>query len=275
MKNTSQSDMLEIIFADRNKTYGAYRIRREYPEYLMRAFLVSLAIIITLGIIPRLLPGLVGQEKIVSYNGPTFVQPSAKVKEEPPKPKMKIAAPPPVVKATFRYVPPKIEPDEKTPGQEQQLAMIEAMKELRPPGTTNTTGITEPGPPEFPDRGVLSGLDPAPGRLENPDTIMSPIEIQKMPSFPGGDAEMMRFIRDNLQYPSYARESCIQGTVALSFVVGKDGYITDLKILKDIGGTCGKEATRVVNMMPRWTPGEANGHPVKVRYTLPIRFRLQ
>jgi protein TonB len=107
------------------------------------------------------------------------------------------------------------------------------------------------------------------------DTIFESYDVQKMPSFPGGDAEMMRFIRDNLQYSSIARESNIQGTVALSFVVGKDGGITAVKVLKDIGGLCGKEATRVVNMMPKWTPGEANGHPVKVRFTLPIRFRLQ
>ncbi|MCB0533188.1 MAG: energy transducer TonB [Lewinellaceae bacterium] len=72
-----------------------------------------------------------------------------------------------------------------------------------------------------------------------------------------------------------ARENNIQGVVALTFVVDKDGRVREVNVLKDIGGSCGKEALRVVETMPRWLPGEANGHPVKVRFTLPVRFRLE
>jgi TonB family protein len=99
-------------------------------------------------------------------------------------------------------------------------------------------------------------------------------DITKPPAYPGGEQAMLRFLAENIKYPALARENNIQGTVALTFVVDKDGSITDVQIVKDIGGGCGKESVRVVKAMPKWTPGEANGKPVKVRYTLPLRFRL-
>ncbi|HNL39860.1 MAG TPA: energy transducer TonB, partial [Saprospiraceae bacterium] len=100
-------------------------------------------------------------------------------------------------------------------------------------------------------------------------------DIQKAPSFVGGEAELLKYLNQNIKYPPLARENNIQGVVALTFVVNKDGSVSDVKVVKDIGGGCGKEAVRVVENMPRWVPGEANGHPVKVRFTLPVRFRLE
>lgn len=105
--------------------------------------------------------------------------------------------------------------------------------------------------------------------------IYETIDIQKMPEFPGGESEMMRFLIENLKYPAVAKENNVQGVVVLSFVVAKDGALSESKILKDIGGGCGKEAMRVVQTMPKWIPGEAQGVPVKVRYTLPVRFKLE
>lgn len=99
-------------------------------------------------------------------------------------------------------------------------------------------------------------------------------DIQEQPSFPGGEGEMMKFLSKNINYPVLAKENAIQGAVVLTFVIGKDGSISEITIIKDIGGGCGKEAARVVKMMPNWNPGKANGNFVKVRYTLPIRFRL-
>lgn len=100
-------------------------------------------------------------------------------------------------------------------------------------------------------------------------------DIQKAPTFPGGEAEMLKFLSANIKYPALARENGIQGTVVLSFVVQADGAVGEVTILRDIGAGCGKEVLRVVSMMPRWTSGEANGKPVRVRYTLPVRFKLE
>lgn len=100
-------------------------------------------------------------------------------------------------------------------------------------------------------------------------------DIQKPPSFPGGEGELLKYLAENIKYPPLARENNIQGVVALTFVIAKDGSVRDVNIVKDIGGGCGKEAVRVVQTMPKWLPGEANGNPVKVRFTLPVRFKLE
>ena len=98
---------------------------------------------------------------------------------------------------------------------------------------------------------------------------------QEQPEFPGGDAARNKFLKDNLRYPADAREQYISGTVYLTFVVERDGSITDIRILRGIGGGCEEEAVRVVRMMPKWTPGKQNGNPVRVQFNLPIRFTLQ
>jgi periplasmic protein TonB len=99
-------------------------------------------------------------------------------------------------------------------------------------------------------------------------------DVEKPPTYPGGEAEIQKFIAANIQYPAIAKENNIQGTVALSFIVEKDGSITNIKILKDPGGGCGKEAMRLVGTMPKWTPGQYRGQVVRVKYVAPVRFRL-
>ncbi len=99
--------------------------------------------------------------------------------------------------------------------------------------------------------------------------------VEKMPQFPGGEAEMMKFIYKNIKYPPIARENNIEGLVVVTFVVGKDGSINDIKVLRDIGGGCGEESVRVVKKMPKWNPGKQRGKPVQVQFNLPVKFKLQ
>jgi protein TonB len=99
--------------------------------------------------------------------------------------------------------------------------------------------------------------------------------VQDMPSFPGGDGAMLSFLGKNIKYPTLAKESGIQGTVYVTFVVEKDGSVSNVKVLRGIGGGCDEEAIRVVKSMPKWTPGKQRGKPVKVQYNLPCRFVLQ
>jgi TonB family protein len=98
--------------------------------------------------------------------------------------------------------------------------------------------------------------------------------VEQMPVFPGGQEKMMDYLSDNLDYPESAKESGIQGTVYVSFVVRKDGRISDIKILKGIGGGCDEEAVRVVSKMPRWKPATQRGKKVDVLFNLPIVFKL-
>jgi protein TonB len=99
--------------------------------------------------------------------------------------------------------------------------------------------------------------------------------VENMPEFPGGEAAMYKFIGKNIEYPRMAKESGISGRVYVTFVVEKDGSVTDVKILRGIGGGCDEEAVRVIKAMPRWNPGKQRGKPVRVQYRMPIKFTLQ
>jgi protein TonB len=99
--------------------------------------------------------------------------------------------------------------------------------------------------------------------------------VESMPQFPGGDAARMKFLQENIKYPQMARESGIQGTVYVTFVVEPDGSVSDVRILRGIGGGCDEEAIRVIQKMPNWNAGMQRGKPVRVQFNMPIKFTLQ
>ena len=99
--------------------------------------------------------------------------------------------------------------------------------------------------------------------------------VESMPSFPGGMGELMKFLSQNINYPTLAKESGIQGRVFINFVVEPNGKISNVKVLRGIGGGCDEEAVRVVKSMPKWSPGKQRGKPVRVSYNLPVKFTLQ
>jgi protein TonB len=98
--------------------------------------------------------------------------------------------------------------------------------------------------------------------------------VEDQPSYPGGEEARIRYLQENLRYPQMAREAGIQGTVFVTFVVERDGSVTDVRVLRGIGGGCDEEAVRVVQNMPRWNPGRQRGQPVRVQFNMPIRFVL-
>ena len=99
--------------------------------------------------------------------------------------------------------------------------------------------------------------------------------VEQMPSFPGGEAELFKYLQQNIKYPPMAKESGISGTVHVTFVIDQQGNITDAKVIRGIGGGCDKEALRVVKNMPKWSAGKQRGKPVRVQYNLPVRFLLR
>lgn len=101
------------------------------------------------------------------------------------------------------------------------------------------------------------------------------VVVESMPSFPGGMSELMKFLHENISYPQLAKDAGVQGRVFVSFVVEKDGTVTDIQILRGIGGGCDEEAIKVVQSMPNWIPGRQRNVPVRVRFNLPIKFTLQ
>jgi TonB family protein len=168
-----------------------------------------------------------------------------------------------------------------------RLVAVAQNDDVKPPSwlAINQTGETfvfdprtEPTPPT-PERveAVEVILEEAPEPPKghappDPDEVLTMVE--QRPQFPGGDEALNTFLVNNLIYPPAAKSNGITGKVIVQCIIEKDGSISDAKILRDIGAGCGKEALRLVQLMPKWTPGKQNGRVVRVKYTLPVGFKL-
>lgn len=99
--------------------------------------------------------------------------------------------------------------------------------------------------------------------------------VEVMPQFPGGQTAMLKYIMENIKYPKQIMEEGIQGRVTVSFIVEKDGRVSNVRLLRSVQPLLDKEAVRVVKSMPKWSPGKQNGKPVRVRFNLPVMFKLK
>ncbi|MDR2816509.1 MAG: energy transducer TonB [Proteiniphilum sp.] len=118
---------------------------------------------------------------------------------------------------------------------------------------------------------------PPPPPKPKPEEVTEEIfvVVEEQPEFPGGNSAMMKFLSDNIRYPVIAQENGIQGRVICNFVVERDGSITDVQVVRGVDPSLDREAIRVIQQMPRWKPGKQRGSAVRVRFTLPVVFRLQ
>jgi protein TonB len=124
-------------------------------------------------------------------------------------------------------------------------------------------------PGDFPDFYRFSIEEP-----ENTDALLVFTVTEHMPSFPGGDDARQRFLLGNMRYPQEAKEKGIQGTVYVTFIVEPDGSVSNVRVLRGIGGGCDEEAIRVVQMLPKWNPGTQSGKAVRVLFNMPLKFSL-
>lgn len=271
---TAYQDMLDIIFADRNRAYGAYQLRRSYPQYVGRALAYGVALIVLFFSFPYIMSkvsGVLQEDKPIEVEAVLGPPPDIDPNNPPPPPPPPPPTPPPPTRSTIQFVPPIVKKDEDVA--EKDPPTVEEVIETKADVGKETKQGNDEAPPAMLDNPSELAVVEAPRQVEEKTYEM--FDIQKPPSFPGGDAELLKYLAENIKYPPLARENNIQGSVVLSFVVGKKGEVSDVTIVKDIGGGCGKEAVRVVQSMPKWSPGEANGNPVKVRFMLPVRFKLE
>lgn len=158
----------------------------------------------------------------------------------------------------------------------------ETRSDGKPTNSNNNDGHTSPSQAASrPNKTTQNGQkEPEPVRsepLNKPQPVNSTRVydvVEQMPSFPGGISGLMTYLNQNTRYPAVAQENGVQGRVVVSFVVGKDGHISDVTVLRSVDPSLDKEAIRVVRNMPRWTPGKQGGKPVRVRYNVPVSFRL-
>lgn len=255
--NPVNRNRADLVFENRNKSYGAYVIRRNYERTINIALLLTLALVFFIIVVPNVIDFIktakIAQDTKVT-EAITLAEPPPIDKSTPPPPPV---VPPPPVQQTIKFTPPKVVKDEEA---EEPPPTQEEVKEV----TVST--VTQEGE-------KLIDLPPDPIGDEGEGTPFTVVE--EMPGFPGGEEALMKYLASNIKYPAIARENGISGRVYLNFVVSKDGKVKDVKVLRGIGGGCDEEAIRVVKNMPDWKPGRQNGRPVAVYYNVPVNFTLK
>jgi protein TonB len=263
----------DIVFEGRNKSYGAFQLRRLYDKHMTRA-MISGALFFLLAVsspqIIRLIKGWLPekQDELVMREVTLAEPPPIDPKKPPPPPPPEVKPPP--IKDQIKFVPPVVKKDEEVEEEEPPPPTIEEIKDKEI--ATETKKGEEGGI----DGSLVEPTDPGPAAIAEEPKEEEPFAyVEQMPTFPDGNEAMYKYIYDKIKYPAIARENGISGQVIVQFVVAKDGEIKNARVVRGIGGGCNEEALRVVNGMPKWKPGMHNGRAVPVTFTLPIKFVLQ
>jgi len=246
----------EMVFQNRNKDYGAYSIRRVYPKHLIIGLIIAVTLMVFIVIFPMIRAYFTGYDVELLMNSGTG---SPRLELTPPPPidknlPVKLVNPP-SFKEPVKLLPPKVVTEEVP----EEVPTVEEIKKndvVTPPTEVTTEGFSD-------------GLAPGEGEDKNIYDF-----AEQMPSYIGGPKAMNEFISTTIRYPVSAQRMRLGGTVFVAFVVNADGSISDVHAVKGFSGDCDKEAERVVRSMPLWEPGRQDGKPVKVKFVVPIKFKL-
>jgi protein TonB len=174
------------------------------------------------------------------------------------------------VKSSVKFTAPVIKKDNEVK-EEDEIKLDEVEKSNKAVGAFTVEGNEEVGGEVLKAKEEIAAPEPPKPVEENKVFDV----VEQMPSFPGGMGALMSWLSQNIKYPVIAAENGVQGRVIVQFVVEKDGSITDVKVAKSVDPSLDKEAARVVKSMPHWIPGKQNGSAVRVKYTVPVTFKLQ
>jgi periplasmic protein TonB len=261
---------LDVVFTGRNQAYGAYQLRKDNAKTTNRALVIGAVLFILLvssPLIIKYIKGIVPEEEDKFIETEVVLTPPPPVDEntpppppiqEPPKPRVdQVRFPPPVV------VPAEEVRDEEPPTQDELKVADPGQKTIE--GDPNAeVRIDEP----------VGEAPPTQAAVVEDNNVYDFSAIEQMPEYPGGIQKFYQYVGNNYKYPPAATEAGVSGRVTLQFVVEKDGSLTDIKVLKDLGFGTGDEAKRVLMKANKWKPGIQNGRPVRVQYTLPIVLNL-
>ena len=194
-------------------------------------------------------------------------------KKETVKPKIEPKKEIPVARETQKFTAPVIKKDELVK-EENQVKQMDKLDDKVAVGTEDKEGVKDRTVEAV--RSEIAVAAPPPPPATKPEVATKVFDVvEEMPSFPGGNGALMSYLNGNTKYPVVAQENGVQGKVIISFVVERDGSISDVKVARSVDPSLDREAQRVVKSMPRWTPGKQNGQTVRVKYTVPVVFRLQ
>jgi periplasmic protein TonB len=248
----------DVVFENRNQAYGAYVLRKVYSKNVFFGLIITGVVVLLIMFFPAIVDFFKGEEVIEKAPPKKLVYtelsaPPPIDKPKPPPPQIQL----PKLQKVIKFVPPKVVKEEVV----EEIPTIEEIKQ------NEVAAVEVEGDAEVVfDEPVVAVVE------EDVNKVF--LVVEQQPEFEGGYEAMMNFIRKNMRYPASARRMGIDGTVYVSFVVGKDGTINDVKVIRGISADCDKEAVRVVQAMPPWKPGKQNGKAVFVRFNLPIKFKL-
>jgi protein TonB len=265
----------DLVFEGKNKEYGAYVLRRDTGKRNVKALvwvLIGIAAIFAIAYANLAIQNAMKQNASIDADvelSKLAQKKEAKVeRKEPVKVEMeqKVVE---KVKSSVKFTAPEIKKDDEVKPEDEIKSQDDLSKTNTAIGTFDVKGNDEAEGEVLKAKEVVVDEKPKEEETKVFDVV------EQMPSFPGGDAELMKFLHDHIKYPVVAEENGIQGRVIAQFVVERDGSISDVKVIKSVDPSLDKEAIRVLKSMPKWIPGKQNGSAVRVKYTVPVTFKLQ
>ena len=266
---------VDLVFEGKNQAYGAYQLRKETGKRNVKAlvsmfigFALIAAIVIAKVQIENAIAANVSVTEDVELSALAEKKEEAKVerKEQPQIEKVEVEK----VKSSVKFTAPEIKKDDEVKPEEELKSQEDLSKTNTAIGAFDVKGNDEAAGEVLKAKEVIAQPEPP---KEEEQKVFDVVE--QMPSFPGGPSALFEYLSKNIKYPAVAEENGVQGRVIVTFVVERDGSITDVKVVKSVDPSLDKEAIRVTKSMPHWIPGKQNGSAVRVKYTLPVTFRLQ
>lgn len=246
----------DIVFENRNKEYGAYELRKKYSRTVSLSTIIGVLIIVAAVVIPYIRAKSIAQIKMRDANE-VIAEMANDLQQEEAAPPPPPPPPPPAEQQTVvKYVAPVVV-DTIKPEEQTQLMTADDVVET------------------MVDDEVVEVVEQVQEEVEDEAPQEVFVVVEEMPSFPGGDVELFKFIYDNIKYPDIAKENNIQGKVILRFCVTYKGTVDQVSVVRGVDPSLDQEAIRVIKMLPLWKPGKQGGKPVNVWYSVPISFQLK
>ena len=266
----------DLVFENRNQAYGAYALRKGTGKRNLIAIIavILLAIACQIGLTLKNIADEREKQRIALQEAMEMTK-LEQQKKEPEVKRKEVVKQENVekvvekVKSSIKFTAPVIKKDNEVRPEDMMKSQDEILSTNTAIGAFDVKGNDEAGE-VLKAKEVIATEPVKPKEEENKVFDV----VEQMPSFPGGQAALMNYLNSNIKYPVIAEENGIQGRVVVQFVVGKDGSISNVHVVKSVDPSLDKEAVRVVKNMPKWIPGKQNGQSVTVRYTLPVTFRL-
>mgnify|MGYP003463000513 FL=1 len=268
------NDWIELVFAGRNHAYGAYQLRKSTGKRNLWS-MVFVAAVAALAYVGLAAYNTYQEQQKARFEAEMEAslleqKKEAKVEKKTEAPKVELQKVE-KVKSSIAFTPPVIKKDSEVKPEEEMKTQDELTENKTAIGAFDVKGNDEEGGTVL--KAVEEIATPEPPKHEEENKVFDVVE--QMPSFPGGPSALMAYLSSHVKYPAVAEENGIQGRVTVQFVVEKDGSVTDVKTMKSVDPSLDREAERVVKSMPKWIPGKQNGSAVRVKYFVPVVFRLQ